>query len=416
MRLNLSHLSAASMFRLSLGFFVLAGLLGALLRMFFFWNPLELAYKYVLHTHSHVVLLGWVFNAIYAGIVYMFFRKNEALFSKYKNLFVYLQITVLGMLFTFPFQGYGKYSITFSTAHIILTYVFIWHVLKNLKGNVSIAAKWIKVSLVFLLASTIGPFILGAIMALDLFQSQWYHLAVYYYLHFLYNGAFTFAIFAMFFYLLEKYTIQFSLRNENRFYWLMAVSCVPAYALSALWTHPPAWIYGVATFAALCQLVALGYFIGIAKSIWPALKESMISEVRVLLKLSLVAFCLKTTLQAVSAIPYFATLAYEIRNFTIGYLHLVFIGFISLFLIAWFGQVELVRLRKRFVSYGLMLFIASFVLSEALIVTQPIASRLTYYYIWLFVFSAMMAAGLLFMFLYDKGIPDSVADPVDAND
>ena len=48
-------------------------------------------------------------------VIGSFLAKEKQETKKYRYLFFLIQIAVLGMLFSFPFQGYAAVSITFST-------------------------------------------------------------------------------------------------------------------------------------------------------------------------------------------------------------------------------------------------------------------------------------------------------------
>lgn len=81
-------------------------------------------FKYFLHAHSHTAFLGWIFNAFYAVFIVAFVPAQKQTSFSYRLLFWLLQVAVLGMLFSFPVQGYAAVSITFSTLHIFLSYWF----------------------------------------------------------------------------------------------------------------------------------------------------------------------------------------------------------------------------------------------------------------------------------------------------
>ena len=87
--------------------------------------PFTFNYRNIVHTHSHLALLGWVYGLLSALLVRTFIRfpqknidevgenswgiriVNRRLFN-YRLLFYITQFSVLGMLFSFPFQGYGE--------------------------------------------------------------------------------------------------------------------------------------------------------------------------------------------------------------------------------------------------------------------------------------------------------------------
>jgi hypothetical protein len=360
--------------KVAFGFFFIAALLGVLLRVLMVW-PMGLNYKYFLHTHSHVMFLGWVFNALYAG--FLISRPLEDQKAKrYQRLFWLLQLAVLGMLFSFPFQGYALFSITFSTLHIFLSYYFCWKYYKDagLKQQLkhSPGALLIALALLFHLIGTIGPFALGPLMAKGLSGSQWYYLAIYHYLHFEYNGLFTFGVFGIFFSWLEAQQIVYSRKGVKIFIRATALACIPAFALSALWTEPPLWLWLVAAVSAVVQLIGLVSLLKVFYLIRHELKSRLLSWAFSLYSLALAAFVLKNILQAASAFPAVALLADANRHITIAYLHLVFIGFVTLALIAWSIQQKFMQSGRAF-RWGILFFLSAFLLSEAMLVAPQLA-------------------------------------------
>src|SRR5687768_12768603 len=94
---------------LSFFWFVIAGAMGAFLRLQLFNPVVEMNYKHFLHGHSHLAFLGWVFNALYISLIYAYI---PAQVKRYHVLFWLLQVAVLGMLISFPIQGYKAVSIS----------------------------------------------------------------------------------------------------------------------------------------------------------------------------------------------------------------------------------------------------------------------------------------------------------------
>lgn len=359
--------------RLSFLYLFIVGALGCLLRWVLFAPVEGVNFRYFLHTHSHLAFLGWVFNALFAGLIFAYIPHKT---KGYRVMFLLLQLAILGMMFTFPWQGYAAASIAFSTLHIFLSYWFAGKFLLDTKSKrlshrpfSLIFMRW---ALFFMVLSSIGPFALGAIMAKGLAGTDLYQLAIYFYLHFQYDGWFTFAIFGLFFWLLERHQITFSVKNGRRFLWLMAIACPPAYALSALWTHPPAWVYTIGFVAAAMQVLAVVYLLLILRNTKRQFKAAFLPWTTGLLKFAFGAFLIKIILQTASAFPAIADLAYNVRNFTIGYLHIVFLGFVSVFLMGWFHQTGLVTINSKTMKSGVVLFLVGFVLSELLVFLQPI--------------------------------------------
>ena len=114
--------------------------------------------------------------------------------------------------------------------------------------------------------------------------------------------------------------------------------------------------------AAIMQLIALGFFFRELKQLkW---KRNFID---LLFKAAIVFFIAKNVLQAISAIPAVADLAYSHRNYTIAYLHMVLIGFISLGAFASLFKGSENSLRSP-VKPGLIIFVIAFILTEIFLV------------------------------------------------
>src|SRR5690606_18743038 len=112
--------------RMALGYLVLVALLGLLLRWMLVEPVMWLNYRNILHAHSHVALLGWLYCAFFGALLYAYKPQTEKQRKSFKLQFWLTQASVQGMLLAFPVQGYGLFSITFSTMHILLTYWFAW--------------------------------------------------------------------------------------------------------------------------------------------------------------------------------------------------------------------------------------------------------------------------------------------------
>ncbi|HBL80718.1 MAG TPA: hypothetical protein DDZ79_12765, partial [Aequorivita sp.] len=109
-------------------YFLLVALMGVLLR-FFFVTPISLNYKYILHAHSHTALLGWIYLGL-TTLVYKIFLSEAKKPKLYKRIFLFTNLCILGMLVTFPIQGYALYSIIFSTLFLFASYWFAWFAMK----------------------------------------------------------------------------------------------------------------------------------------------------------------------------------------------------------------------------------------------------------------------------------------------
>lgn len=330
----------AARFRIPLFFFFVAGMIGLLLR----WqmvSPLpNIVYGYFLHAHSHLMFLGWVGNSLLLAFLWRLINHEKR--RPFLAIFWALQALLLGMMISFPVQGYGLYSIVFSTLHTLGVFVFaalFFRTIRNLKH----ASCWLaSVALIFFIVSSAGPFSLGYIMASGQGKSQAYYFSVYYYLHFQYNGFFVFGILSMFFSMLEEHGVPFDAAAVIRVGKWIAFSCVPAYALSVLWAEP-GWIFNVVgLLAAGAQLYAFWLMIRVLRPVADDVRRVFSRTPDLLLNVIAGCIVLKLMLQLLSAHPFVAALAYELRPLVIAYLHLVLAGIISLFLMVWYIEMRIV--------------------------------------------------------------------------
>jgi hypothetical protein len=378
----------------------LVSLIGLLLRSFPFLSSFPLEYKNILHGHSHFAFGGWVMPALLA----LFLRSFPEIAAKvscrhWRNISVLLLVSAYGMLLSFPAQGYKAVSITFSTLSIAAGYyitLVTWKALKAVELKTS--HRFIKWGLAYSVLSAIGPFATGPLIAMGKQGSPLYFDAIYFYLHFQYNGFFSFFVLALLYKLLEQ---KGSAENGRKVFLLFNLACIPTYALSLLWNQPPAIFNGIGGAGALLQLVGFIYLLKDIQSIkW---KKTWMNY---LVLVSLVAFGVKIILQFFSSLPSVAALAYHQRNFVIAYLHLVLLGFISVFV---FAQVFATMKHDRLFKQGVLFFFFSFISTELLLVANAFSLDIPYYAQLLFVFTCFFPISFLWMNVaVQKNLPSRI--------
>src|SRR5690606_25130782 len=194
--------------------------MGLLLR-FFFVTPVPLNYKFILHAHSHTALLGWIYLGL-TTLVYKLFLSEAQKPKLYKHIFIFTNICIVGMLVTFPIQGYALFSIIFSTLFLFASYWFSWFAIKYIPKKFRNRFSWklIKTALLYLVLSSIGPWAIGGVMATLGPESIWYKTSIYFYLHFQYNGWFILALLGFVFYFFEEKGIIFNPQRLKSFFLL----------------------------------------------------------------------------------------------------------------------------------------------------------------------------------------------------
>lgn len=392
-------LVARRAFVVALGFFAVVAVLGSLLR----WSMIRpipgFEYGHWLHAHSHTAFLGFVFNAFFAFALARFVPVEER--PAYRKLFVVLVVAVLGMLVTFPIQGYGPASIAFSTLHMVATGVFAWRLWRRNLAAPG-ARCHLRVALACLVLSGIGPLALGPLAALGLRDTPAYALCIYFYLHAQYNGWFLFFLQAL---LLQPPAGREASVRETRLaraacHWLGA-GVVLTLAQSTLWLGPPAWVNVVAGLGGIAQLVGFGMFLRAlaARGTEGAVFSGLIpTTARWLWRLALAAWGLKFVLQAAAVAPGLDALVNH-RFIVIAFLHLVVLGVVAPAILAfgftagWLRETSAVR-------FAVGVFFVAAAVSEVVLVALALGWESPVSPLWLlFAPTAFMAASAPFFFV-----------------
>ena len=348
--------------------------IGVVLRYKIAFSLPMIDHKFLLYGHSHFAFNGWVSLALFTGIVACLRNQDEIPSPSYQGLFWMSQIASFGMLFTFPFMGYQLPSILFSTLAIVFSYLFTGYAWRDFlrKRIPSMISRWFKAGLAFFCLSSLGAFYLAWLMSSRSLTQDLYIGSVYFFLHFQYNGWFLFAIFGLFFYQMDIQTIKIQ-GNSGRFlFQLLFYTCLPAFLLSALWMKLPNWLYWLATIAGWLQALALFLLWRLILPVWKQLKENLHPVTWRLWQLSFLALNIKFILQLLSTIPTLSHFAFGFRSLVIGYLHLVMLGFVSLFLIGYLVQQNFLSARSRTAITGIIIFVTGVIINEVLLMAQGI--------------------------------------------
>jgi hypothetical protein len=367
---------------------LLVALIGLLMRSFPFLSSFPLEYKNILHGHSHFAFGGWIMPVLLALFLRSFPEIAERVnYRHWRNIAVLTLASAYGMLLSFPVQGYKAVSIFFSTSSIAAGYYMAFVMWKAMKGvELKTAHLFIKWGLVYFAISAVGPFATGPLIAMGKQGTPLYFDAIYFYLHFQYNGFFTFFILAFLYRLLQQ---KGSVQHSHKVFTFFNLACIPTYALSVLWNQPSVIFNIIGGAGAFLQMLGFLYLVKDIKSVlW---SRGWISH---LLLFSFIAFAAKIILQLFSALPSVAFMAYQYRNFVIAYLHLVLLGFISAF---FFAQVFAFFKDVKAVKLGLSFFIFSFVTTELLLVANAFSLAIPYFTQLLLVFSFFFPIGILWI-------------------
>lgn len=328
--------------------------------------------KYFLHAHSHFAFAGWITHTLMSLMVAWISNKlGRECYKKYEWLIYANLVTAYGMLFSFIFQGYGLASIIFSTLSIFVAYTFaviFWKDLNRVSQK-HISRLWFKAALIFHIISSIGAFTLAYMFATKNQEQHFYLASIYFYLHFQYNGWFLFSCLGFAF---SDIFLDVPVNLAKRIFWIFALACIPNYLLSILWTPFPFFIYLIIVIAALIQFWGWIEIIKIWKERQQSILKSAHPIVKWILGLSFLAFSIKLFLQAGSTIPFLSKLAYGFRPIIIGYLHLVLLGVISLFLIGYSVSKNYLRYGPT-LKWGISIFTIGVFANELMLLIQSIS-------------------------------------------
>ena len=336
--------------------------------------------KYLLHSHSHFAFYGWITQTLMVLMIYyLSLKKGEQVYKKYNRLLFANLFTAYGMFISFIIQGYALYSISFSTLSVFVSYIFAVYFWKDLNSlsEKRLCHSWFKAALIFSIISSIGAFGLAFMMANKISNPDWYLTAIYFFLHFQYNGWFFFAGMGLLVSKLE--TIPAAVKNIRIIFLLFCAACVPAYLLSVLWLPFPKIMYLFIVAAVIAQLLAWTMLIKVFLKNKLFISEQFSKYGKILLLLSAIAFSIKLLLQTGSVHPALSQLSYGFRPIIIGYLHLVLLAVTSIFIIGYIISFELVPVSKKLIT-GVFIFVAGIIINELLLLVQGLAA-LTYVYI-----------------------------------
>lgn len=391
--------------RIALLNFFFAACLGALMRYAFVEEITWINYRYVMHGHSHVAMLGWLYMALYALLIHVFLTPKQQQKPIYHRLFWLSQISIVGMLISFPLQGYGIVSVCFSTLHLLLSYVFVWRFWFDIRQDIPLhnhSKALILAALLFQVLSSLGLWGMGLVIGLQLQASVWYYITVQFYLHFQFNGWYLFAALALLLQIAGQRGIFYQPRQLKIFHWCLVLATLITFSLVLSWAEPQIYLFRLNGIGVLLQLVAIGVLANILYQQRTQLLAVLSKHAKLLLTIALLCLCLKALVQSSVIIPEIAQAGYTIRNLVISFFHLLLLGVISHFIFFFAVGERLIWMDKPLSNWGFRFFFVGFLLSEMILAGQGILfwmawGFMPFYYELLFFASLLMPIGILLL-------------------
>ncbi len=381
--------------------FILSALYGLLMRWNFAFPTKFIPYQNLLQSHSHVAFLGWGYLIVIGAILFYFVADAAKQHKVYKATLGILLVVIPLMLISFPLGGYKVFSIILLAVFGLTSYVLSFRILKDLQGNNTLV-KLIRYGIYYYMLSSLATWFL-AFVIVNQGKTDLYYNTVYFYLHFLYNGFFVFALFGLLFKIFENQQIIISKKLKQHFFIYLNIACIPAYALSVLWSTNMLLFNVIGFVASVLQLISLVFLIKIIRQAFSQINWRFTSKL--LLKFAIISYSLKIISQTLSAFPYIVEKSLALKPFfIIGYLHLFTLGFLSVLLFLILDQMGKINLHKLTSKLGLLLFLAGVFITESLLFLQGFLflfqlNAIKNYSLILLIFSFLMVIGLIIVFV-----------------
>ena len=347
--------------------FFVASLMGLLLRWMYVAPFSGVNFQFLMHGHSHVAMLGWVYLMLYCLIFYFFVPKENQQKPIYNRLFWVTELVVIGMMIDFPTQGYAFASILFSTLHIFCSYYFCYLIYKNAKPSTFPEKRMLYTALFFMIFSTLGVWCLGPAVGMMGKTSAFYQIAIQFFLHFQFNGWFLFAVLGLFF---KQIKINIDDKKFRLFYNSFVVATVLTLALPVSWSLSNPAFYWINVIGVAIQFISFVLFYQLIRPHLKTVFAPLSFLEKTVYQFALYSLALKIIIQLVVIVPELAKVSHEIRNFVIGYIHLTMLGIITGFLFGFALQNKFLISQKKIQKWGISIFLLGFVATEILLFFQ----------------------------------------------
>jgi len=379
-------------------------LMGFILRSKMVFDLPEINFLNLLDAHFHFAFGAWITLALMLLLVHELLPNPINNRPVYRWIFGSLVFTSFVILLSSVFNSGRLLTTIFSSLFILITWFFSWVFLTHLStADVNKTVRLLSVSAIgSLVLSSAGPIILIYLHEIRSTQPFFFRDAQYLYLHLQYNGFFTLAIFALIF---HKLYPRISSSVQQRFYYfsvLLCVSILPSLFLSFLWQDPNILFRIIAIIGSILIFISITWFIILASSLL-RMSKLVDAGVRYIMFLSVGAFVLKMILFGLTIFTPVGNAVFGNRPIIIGFLHLVFLGFVSSFVFAWYLHLRILNPEIKLTKYALLIFLSVVVLNEIMLTLQGLSTMFllsSYLYSWpLWVVSIGLVGGAILIYI-----------------
>ena len=344
-----------------------AATMGVLLRTMYLVELPFVTFKPWLHGHSHGAMLGWLF--IGTCLVFLHDWGKGRLTRRDVLLLAGIQVAVVVMLISFPIQGYGGMSILASTMHALLSLLLLGRLWTRTNSWPAMGSRaLLRTSMFFFGLSLLGTVAIGPILALDLQSHEIYYWSIQFYLHFQFNGWFWFAAMAIGVRWAEQHGIDLNMDSRTMVLWIL--SAVLTYALAIAWSEPHPVVFGLVSLGVVLQLWAAIRTFWRLSAVRGQARRQFPDWARWSVGVALACMAMKVLVQTAVAVPLVARMAFTIRHYVIGFIHLNTLGIMTMLLLTYALWVGWLDRRSRVARFGLWTLTLGIVASEFLLFLQ----------------------------------------------
>ena len=358
-------------FTISLWSFVLVALYGLLMRykIAFYFPFFE--QKNMLHAHSHFAFSGWISHVLYCGLFTVLepYISHQAK-KKFHLIIGANYLFALGMLVSFTLQGYKAVSVTFSTLTIAAAVCYTWLYIANISQlpAQNKSKPWAIAGLFLNIFSSLGPLLLGYMIATHSITQNLYLGSIYFYLHFQYNGWFLFGSLALIIsYLPSEYP------SLKKYFYPFLTSAVITLFLSLLWFKLPLWLNILVAIASITQLVIWCMMLYQSRTFFKKASNQYFKRWNIFFYIAALAFVIKFFLQFLTVIPSLSQLVFGFRPMVIAYLHLVLLSGYSVFFFGYFLAKQYIHLSNTSVRLAFVL-LTGIIINQLFLSAQGVAA------------------------------------------
>lgn len=371
-----------------INFCILASI-GVLLRSKILFAMPFFDYNRLLDAHFHFAFSGWVTLSLFAIMVYELLPEAVNRKPIYTLLLYSILITSWLLLISSPLPANSIYSSLFSLTFILVTYAFCFTLIKDLlHSSLSQSVLILSVSsLICLALSSLGLLSLAYLFASKSLNMFAYRDSLYTYLHLMYNGFFSLSVFSIILHKLEKRAAALYSKQIRQFALMLSISIFPSLFLTYLWRDPNDIYRILAILGSFTLFATAALLINAALAVRKSITDLPLI-IKLMGTLALLSFLLKTVLQCFTIFPEVGNAVFGDRPVIIGFLHLVFLGFVSMFLIAFLIQSQMLSFHLLITRIAVSLFITAVIFNEIILMTQGLfgmfiqSSQLFPWFLW----------------------------------